>query len=238
VCDPAVMTSGSGAYPDELSEWFATNATTSPYNAFCDRPAVLDLIDDSRGQRVLDVGCGAGHYTKALIDRGAIVVGLEGSERLVEHARARVGSGTEIHHHDLEKPLTFLPDASFDGAVMALVLHHVDARAQLLAEVARVLRPGAWLVISTTHPTSDWARFGGSYYEFSRSEREVAGGRWSMRYWRMPLEVFLAEILTAGFTLERLIEPRPIPELAEVDPEAYEKLRTAPCFLAVRVRLS
>jgi ubiquinone/menaquinone biosynthesis C-methylase UbiE len=231
------MTVSSGAYQDEHANWFAENATTSPYNAFCDRPAVLRLIGDSRGQHVLDVGCGAGHYAEALLEHGATVVGLEGSHRLVKHARARVGSGAEIRHHDLEEQLTSLPDSTFDGAVMALVLHHVDARAQLLAELARVLRPGAWLVISTMHPTSDWARFGGSYYEVEKIERTVAGGLWTMRYWRMPLDAFLAEILAAGFMLEQLVEPRPVPELAEVDPEAYEKLQTTPCFLAVKVRL-
>jgi hypothetical protein len=87
------------------------------------------------------------------------------------------------------------------------------------------------------HPTSDWVRFGGSYYAVDQVDRAVDGGRWTMRYWRMPLETFLAEILAAGFTLEQLVEPRPVPELAEVDPQAYEKLQTAPCFLAVRVRL-
>ncbi|NYH82538.1 Methyltransferase domain-containing protein [Actinopolymorpha cephalotaxi] len=119
---------------------------------------------------------------------------------------------------------------------MALVIHYVDARDQLLAELARVVRPGGWLVVSTMHPTADWNRFGGSYYAVEKVDRPVAKGRWRTHYWRMPLETFLGELLGAGFVLERLVEPRPVPELQKLDPEAHDKLHTAPCFLSVRLR--
>lgn len=223
-------------YEDSLADWFAENATVSPYNAYCDRPAVLNLIGECEGQRILDVGCGAGHYADELSKRGATVVGIEGSPRLLEHAANRLGGRAELFRHNLEEPLTFAPDATYDGAVIALVLHYVDARRQLLSELARVLRPGGWLVVSTMHPTADWQRFGGSYYTMEKVDRTVAQGRWNTHYWRMPLESVLTEMLDAGFTLERLAEPRPVPELQHIDPEANDKLQTAPCFLAVRLR--
>ncbi|MEV4078552.1 class I SAM-dependent methyltransferase [Nonomuraea fuscirosea] len=56
---------------------------------------------------------------------------------------------------DLEEPLAFAADASFDGAVCALVFHHIRNREQLLSELRRVLRPGGWLLMSTSHPTAD-----------------------------------------------------------------------------------
>jgi SAM-dependent methyltransferase len=224
------------AYEDTLADWFAENANTSPYNAYCDLPAVLDLIGDCRGLRILDVGCGAGHYAAELTHRGASVVGIEGSPRLLEHAAHRLGDRVELRQHDLETPLTFAADASYDGAVMALVIQYVDARRQLLAELARVVRPGAWLVVSTMHPTADWNRFGGSYYAVEKVDRPVAQGRWNTHYWRVPLETFFAELLGAGFVLERLVEPRPMPELQQVNPEAHHKLHTAPCFLAVKLQ--
>ncbi|GAA2756540.1 methyltransferase domain-containing protein [Actinopolymorpha rutila] len=171
-----------------------------------------------------------------LTARGASVVGIEGSPRLLEHAAVRLAGRAELRQHDLEMPLAFAADASFDGAVMALVVHYVDARRQLLAELARVLRPGGWLVVSTMHPTADWNRFGGSYYAVEKVDRPVAQGRCHTHYWRMPLETFLAELLGAGFVLERLVEPRPAPELRQIDPEAHDKLHTAPCFLTVRLR--
>ncbi len=87
-----------------------------------------------------------------------------------------------------------------------LVLHHVDARAQLLAEIARVLRPGGWLVVATHHPTSDQRRLGGSHFAREGAPLPLAGGR------------------------------RPLSELAATDPVGYARLCTEPAFLTLRLR--
>jgi SAM-dependent methyltransferase len=151
-------------YDGAAGDFFAKNADTSPHNAYTDRPAMLNLAGDVSGARILDVGCGAGHYAAELSARGAQVVGVEGSATLLRHARARLNGDAELLLHDLEEPLDFAADASFDGAVCALVFHHVRSRARLLDELRRVLRPGGWLLVSITHPTADWHHFGGSYF--------------------------------------------------------------------------
>ncbi|MFF2847527.1 class I SAM-dependent methyltransferase [Streptomyces sp. NPDC058001] len=223
------------AYHDELGDHFAKIADTSPYNAHTDRPAMLALAGDVAGLKVLDVGCGAGHYAAELLAGGAEVVGIDGSATLLSHARERLGDRAELRMHDAEKPLDFIDDASFDGVVCALMLHYIADWQGLLRELRRVLRPRGWLLVSTTHPTADWRRFGGSYYAEDWVDRPVAGSAWVIRYQRMPLEAFMNELLAAGFILERLIEPRPTPGLQELDEAAYNKLHEAPCFLAVRL---
>ena len=221
-------------FEGELAEWFAGHATASAFNAHYDRPAVLELCGDVRGARVLDVGCGAGHTAAELTARGAEVVGVDGSATLLAHARERFAG--ELVEHDLERPLAFAAADSFDGAVMALVLHHVDDRDQLLRELARVVRPGGWLVVSTHHPTSDWRHLGGSYFAHERTTVSFGGGRWRVPAWRMPLQDLLEELTAPGFALERLVEPRPRPELADLDPEVFARLSREPGFLALRVR--
>lgn len=229
------------AYEGEFADWFADHATTSVHNAYYDRPAVLDLVGDCRGQRVLDVGCGAGHYVEELLARGATVHGIEGSARLLAHARARVagtsGGRVLLRQHDLERALDFAADHSYDGVLLALVLHHIDAREQLLAELARVLRPGGWLVVSTTHPTEDWRVFGGSYFTVEKVEMPPVGpGGWRPAMWRIPLETLMTELFRPGFVLERLVEPRPVAAAARTDPSRYAKLNRRPGFLAMRLR--
>ncbi|GGO76695.1 hypothetical protein GCM10012289_54630 [Nonomuraea cavernae] len=76
------------AYHDALGDYFAEHAGISPYNAYTDRPAMLELAGDVAGARILDVGCGAGHYATELLARGAEVVGVDGSATLLDHARA------------------------------------------------------------------------------------------------------------------------------------------------------
>ncbi|MGW8482005.1 class I SAM-dependent methyltransferase [Microbacterium sp. NPDC055903] len=56
-------------------------------------------------------------------------------------------------------------DYSQDGVVCALVIHHLTDRPRVLAEVRRILRPGGWFMLSSTHPTANWGYFGGSYFD-------------------------------------------------------------------------
>lgn len=227
-----------GAYGDEFSDYFAEIAESSPYNAYTDRPSNLELVGDCAGLRVLDVGCGAGHYAEVLVERGAYVDGIEGSSRLLEHSRERLAEHLDtrvsLRHHDLEQPFDFVPDSTYDGVLVALVHHHVTARVQLLTELFRVLRPGGWMVLSTTHPTADWGMVGGSYYDQIRITRNRNHG--IQTYWRQTLEGLVTELLTPGFVLERLVEPRPMPELAALDPKRYDRLLESPCFLGFRLR--
>lgn len=224
------------AYHGSDGDYFASHADTGTWNRYVDRPTMLGLIGEVAGQRLLDAGCGAGHYATALVERGASVLGLEGSAALAGHARARLGDRAEVIEHDLDTPLDLLGDASLDGVVCALVLHHLRHRPQFLAEVFRVLRPNSWLALSTTHPTFDWTHFGGDYFSTDWVQMTMRDGRHGIRYQRLTLETLVGELLSAGFVLDRLVESRPDETLRERNPEAYVDLHQHPSLLALRLR--
>jgi SAM-dependent methyltransferase len=210
---------------------FERHAADSPYNAHYDRPAMLQLLGDVRGLSVLDVGCGPGFYAEALVDRGASVTAFDASPDLVRRAQLRVGSRADVRVWDLERPLTWLTDEDFDVALMALVIHHIDDRVRALSEVHRVLRPGGRLVLSTTHPTSDWLFLGGSYFDRGVVE-ETWQADWRVRYWRQPLEAWCQEFADAGFLIEKLVEPLPAATMGDKYPEDRKRLEQSPGFIA------
>jgi SAM-dependent methyltransferase len=230
------------SYHGELGDHFVLLSSRHPTNVYIDRPAMLALIGDVAGLDVLDVGCGAGFYSAAMAGRGARVTGIDGSEALLRHAEEAANQGTDraaenpatFLHHDLEQPLPFA-DASFDLAVMALVYHHLYNRRQLLAELRRVLRPGARLLVSTTHPAGEQRWLGGSYYEGGRVDAPV-GERFRINFERMTVERFVNELLDGGFVLERLLEPRPDEALRAVDPVEFERLDGRANVLTVAMR--
>ena len=214
---------------------YERHAAISPYNALYDRPATLDLCGDVRDLRVFDAGCGPGLYAEELIRRGAREVeGVDASPTMVELARDRVKERATFRTHDLQAPLEWLGSESFDLALMALVIHHLDDRAAALREMHRILRPDGALVVSTHHPTGDWVRHGGSYFEVSVIEETWSRG-WNVRYWRMPLTQSVTEFTDAGFVIERLVEPRPVPQMADEYLDDYEKLQSEPGFIAFRL---
>ncbi|MFL6112756.1 MAG: class I SAM-dependent methyltransferase [Catenulispora sp.] len=222
------------SYHGGLGDHFVQLSSRHPTNMYIDRPAMLALIGDVAGLDVLDVGCGAGFYSAALVGRGAEVTGIDGSEELLRYAEEAAGSRATFRHHDLEEPLPFT-DASFDLAVMALVYHHVYNRRQLLAELRRVLRPTARLLVSTTHPAGEQRWLGGSYYEGGRVDAPV-GERFRINFERMTIERFVNELLDGGFVLERLLEPRPDAALRALDPAEFERLDSRANVLTVAMR--
>ena len=91
------------------------------------------------GQRLLDVGCGTGHYLRDLEARGFRVAGVDGSEEMLKVAR-RINPGVDLRIADVEG-LPF-EDASFDWVLSIEVLRYLPDFRRTAKEMARVLAPG------------------------------------------------------------------------------------------------
>lgn len=229
---------GVGSHPqyDVFADEFLEHASRGFFNAFYDRPACLELLGDVDGARVLDVACGPGLYAEELVRRGATVVGFDQSPRMIELCRSRVPEG-DFRVGDLGQPLDWLPDSNFDLVLMALAIEYVDDRVSALKELRRVLKPTGALVLSRQHPTADWLANGGGYFD-TRVIEETWSKGWRLRYWLTPLEATCAEFNEAGFVIERLVEPRPVGEAAQINPKEFARLQHEPGFIAFRLHPS
>jgi SAM-dependent methyltransferase len=127
--------------------WSATY--DQPNSAFdIDEPVVKEIIGSLPVGVALDAACGTGRYAQFLAERGHRVIGVDNSPDMLARARTRVPQG-EFRPGDLHQ----LPigDAEVDLVVCALALTHVSTLTPVIAEFARVLRPGGHLVISDMH---------------------------------------------------------------------------------------
>ena len=117
----------------------------------------LDLLDRyglPHGARVLEIGCGHGHFLQLAARRGLDVTGVDRSAPACEVARARVGDAASVVHGEIDAvPLPATDADGFDACILADVLERVrDPRAFLTAIRAR-LKPGGILFVAT--PTLD-----------------------------------------------------------------------------------
>jgi SAM-dependent methyltransferase len=196
---------------DGFAEDYEAENATSLLNAYYERPAVLDLVGDVQGKRILDAGCGSGPLAAELVARGADVTGFDGSPAMIDLARRRLGGTVPLTVHDLAEPLPF-EDESYDVVVASLVLHYLEDWDGPLAELRRVLRPGGRLVASVNHPFAQVLNAPEDDYFKTRlysEDVELNGQTTELTFWHRPLREVVRAVTDAGLDLRVLDEPGP-----------------------------
>ena len=130
-------------------ESFWADAPADPEPWAWERRRALLLAEARPGERVLDLGCGAGRFVAALRDAGADPVGVEVAEAALERARA-VAPGADLRLLEPDGSIP-LDHGSVDLVWCSEVLEHVADTAYLLLEVRRVLRPGGRLLVTVPY---------------------------------------------------------------------------------------
>jgi SAM-dependent methyltransferase len=123
--------------------------------------ALLQQIQGAPPFAILDFGCGPGRDLKTFADLGHAPIGLEGTARFAELARAY--SGCEVWEQDFLR--LDLPDERFDGVFANASLFHVPGQElpRVLQELRATLKPGGVLFSSNPHGHNEEGWNGGRY---------------------------------------------------------------------------
>lgn len=246
---------------DASAGWWAarTTAKGDVNREWVIDPALFQILGDVRGKEILDAGCGSGYLAHLLATKGAKVVGVDHSGKLLEVARSeetRDPRGVAFFKADLARLVPF-EDESFDTIVSNVVMQDVVEFEAAFREFRRVLRPGGRLLFSITHPCFERPVPGTWVCEPPDSERiEDRRGVLLDRYyervavWWGParekpmvgfhrtLEDYAAALRAAGFVISRLEEPIPSPEAVKQMYRQFADYLRVPNFLIVEaVRL-
>jgi len=182
-------------------------------------PILWSFAGDVAGHAVLDAGCGTGYLTRQLAARGAMVTGVDFSERMIEIARSR---SPEIPFFvDSCSELRTLAGAQFDLLVSNYVLMDLPDLDGAMRAFHRVLRPGGRAVVVFSHPcfpqgcaastgkgdamTYSWKS---SYFEPAKRVDPPWGHFKSEFIWfHRPLSDYWKAFLAAGFAVTGFEEP-------------------------------
>ncbi|MGH2933060.1 MAG: class I SAM-dependent methyltransferase [Gaiellaceae bacterium] len=128
--------------------WFAQAPGAQPFSG-------LVPFTELRDKDVLEIGCGTGVHAKLLAGAGARVTAVDLTPTAVELTRRRLELAhlaADVREADAES-LPFA-DSSFDFVWSWGVIHHSESTDRVIAEIARVLRPGGHLAFMVYHRSS------------------------------------------------------------------------------------
>ncbi|WP_353357633.1 class I SAM-dependent methyltransferase [Intrasporangium sp. DVR] len=199
---------------DAFADAYSRATENGLFTRWYARPAVLDLLGDVAGRRVLDAGCGSGPLLADLRERGASVAGFDASPAMVRLARERLGDAADLKVADLSQPIPY--DAgSFDDALAVLVLHYLEDWSRPLAELRRVLRPGGRLVVVVNHPVIPPVMYPEvNYFATVPNEEEYDfdGVCATLTIWYRSLSAMSESFTAAGFRISAICEPPVSPD--------------------------
>jgi SAM-dependent methyltransferase len=111
--------------------------------------ALLDLVPADAAARWLETACGPGLIARSLAHRVGSIRGVDLTPAMVERARegARAERLDNVEFGVGDATSLEFDEASFDGAVTRFSLHHIPLPQRVVAEMARVVRPGGWVII-------------------------------------------------------------------------------------------
>lgn len=195
-------------------------------------PTVERMLNIQTGERVLDIACGNGQFTRRLAELGASVIASDFSPKLIEFAKQRTVEHLDrISYHVVdatnESQLLALGEAgSFDAAVCNNALMDMPAIEPLFRAVAKLLKPNGRFVFSIMHPcfnglsmamVSERADYAPepiysikvSRYLSAEVTKGIAIREQPMQqfYWHRPLHELLNSAFSSGLVMDRLEEP-------------------------------
>lgn len=224
---------------NQHGENYSAMAADNIYNAMYERPAILNLLPDLQGLRVLDAGCGSGFHSEWMVERGAQITVVDVSETMLALAKQRLGDRVTFHQHDLAKPLTFLADQSQDIVLSSMSIHYILDLQALFMEYARVLAENGRFIFSTGHSVAEHHYFQREDYfvtELIDDEWQLNGSSMPVKYYVRPLSAITTALAQAGFWIENIVEPQPLVEAEERFPDRYEFLAKNPWFIIFQTR--
>lgn len=197
-------------------------------------PVLFRFLGSVDHKKILDAGCGEGYLSRILAERGANVVAVDYSQKMLEIARKRTPEGYPIdYHHGNCENLDFLESEGFDIIVSNMVLQDLPDYERALSEMSRLLVRNGLLILSIIHPCfgtpeSKWIKNDEGeklYWKVDRYFDEVPyeqpyppGAKNGVLLFHRTLTSYFRAIKDAGFIIEDLNEPSPSQEMIEKYP--------------------
>jgi len=208
------------------------------YNALLERPSTMALLGDLTDKSVIDMGCGPGEYAQWFLTQSVgQLTCTDISDDMVTLVKDKFGSNVRAYRQDVSEGLPLEPNDSADVIVCPLVLHYIENLTPVFESVARVLKPGGYMVFSTHHPFADFeCSQSGNYFsrELVEDEWNTVGTPVKVTFYRRSLTEISEAVTNSGLVISRISEGFVDEKAKELSEETYNHLKNKPSFIFFR----
>jgi ubiquinone/menaquinone biosynthesis C-methylase UbiE len=221
-------------------------------------PGAERLLHPKKDGVYLDIACGQGAFAKQLAKKAGKVFGFDVSPSLIAAAKEYAPPNLELRVADATRFASRYSPAFFDGAVCNLAIQNMDPLEPVLADAARVLKPGATLIITMNHPAFRQPRQSGWGWDEERKLQYRRVDKYMSEYempiiahpgsapnvktysYHRPLSSYVSALAKHGFVIDTM-EEWVSNKISDSGPRAKAEniaRNEIPMFLAIRARKS
>ena len=120
------MSSSNETNYDPIAEIYLASTDKKPFTTYYERPFIIDNLPPLNGKNVLDLGCATGYFSKYCLDKGAEVISIDISKKMINHTLNICENKIKAFVHDIAKPFTFIDSNTIDIIICSLVLHYIE----------------------------------------------------------------------------------------------------------------
>jgi len=180
------------------------------YREEMNSPAFFSLVGNAEGKRILDLACGEGSNTRILAQKGAKVVGVDFSEKLIEFARQlekKEKRGIDYYVSGASDLKEFSSNY-FDIVTCSMALMDIENYQKAIQEAARVLKRNGRFIFSITHPCFEWGDVTASGQHIGDWKYEEGTRDSSRRALHYEITKYFGKVrLKSSWDMNRLIKP-------------------------------
>lgn len=237
-------------YSNKSSFWERTQHKIQ--SDFLCRPYVLDLIQDIKNKKIIDIGCGEGYVCRLLSKDGGKVTGVDNSEGLIEKAKQQEKRMPLNINYFVDSALELNKiNSLFDIAVSVLVFGHFNSSELSIAvkKTFNVLKDKGYFILAVPHPffyicrpKSGWVNFNYkkiNYFEDQTAEitlftKDKQGFDITAKI--HTFQDYLNTLLGNGFIIEEVVEPKPTEKDLKTYPEMWGEEVSKPTYLIIKAK--
>jgi ubiquinone biosynthesis O-methyltransferase len=200
----------------DYDQWYETRI--GKYADQVETDCALDLFQVKPGMHILDVGCGTGNFSVKLACKGAIVTGVDISEKMLELAHKRaLREKLDIEFQQMDCQNLKFPDHFFDGVLSMATIEFIPDSQKMIMEMFRVCKKGGSILVGTINRESGWGRL----YQDPEFQKKVPVFKHA--YFKSPVDLSKIREESLIAVKECLYIPPDIPD-SDISQKKEEKL--------------